>query len=224
MFDKAKKIRKPFRKKAKLLSIQEAQDQLFTNISEHTGWKRLKSTHCLKKTVNDLVFEIAFFSSKWNVSFERVEVQCFFNLYCKKFDKALNIHSSIGFFKITPPNEEWYDISDEEKLFLATKQICNQFDKDILPVCRGLEEDFQNTIIELTTKKNFDKYNLKLQFLDVYAGREHVIQLAQQYTESLPPEIKQDIEKYKQGDRSKAWMCNPSNLKYIIDNCILENV
>lgn len=219
LFDTLKGVKETPKK----LSTQDAQNRLYEAISEHTGWKLLKSQRCLKKTVGDLVFEIDFFSSKWNVPFERIEVNGGFSIFCKKFDKALNINSLVGHSSIKPQNGEWYDISDEKKLSLATEQICHRLNEDILPLCKSFEKDFANTIKLLAEEENFIKYNIRLQFLDAYAGRNYIIKLAQKYMDTLSDGIKQDIERYKRGDRSKAWMINPSNLKYIIDNDILGN-
>ena len=70
-----------------IFSVEEATQKLLTRLSESTGWKYLKSQCCIKKTVKDLVFQINFFSSKWNVSNERVEVSAEFKLWCKNYGK-----------------------------------------------------------------------------------------------------------------------------------------
>ena len=56
------------------LSVEQATQTLYTRLSEVIGWKLLKSQRCLKRTVGELVFEIDFYSSKWNCSFESVQV------------------------------------------------------------------------------------------------------------------------------------------------------
>lgn len=206
----------------KMLSVEDATSRLYNALSTYTGWNFLKSQRCLKKTIGDLVFQINFFTSKWNVSFERVEVQCECQMWCKKFDKTLNVKSQIGYYQFNPLNAEWYDISDERKLTIAIEQISKHLDKTVLPLCKAFEEDFTYAAIQLAEENNFKKYHIRLQFLDVYAGREYVYKLAQDYVDSLSDVMKQDMVKYKQGDRSKSWMINPSNLKYIIDNDLLD--
>ena len=37
-----------------------------SKLSETTGYKYLKSRRSLKKTIGQIVFEVLFFSSKWN--------------------------------------------------------------------------------------------------------------------------------------------------------------
>lgn len=49
-------------------SVEEATDMLMSGLAEDTGWKYLKSQRVIKQTVDKLVFEINFFSSKWNES------------------------------------------------------------------------------------------------------------------------------------------------------------
>ena len=71
-----------------IFSVEEATQKLFTRLSETTGWKYLKSQQCLKKTVRDLVFQINFFTSKWNISYKRVEVSAEFKLWCKSYGKS----------------------------------------------------------------------------------------------------------------------------------------
>ena len=53
-----------------MLNVAEAKTRLIQELSEITGFKYLKSG-VLKKTVKDIVFEINFFSSKWNESGQR---------------------------------------------------------------------------------------------------------------------------------------------------------
>jgi hypothetical protein len=208
---------------SKMLSVEEATGRLYKALAEYTGWKFLKSQRCLKKTIDDLVFEVNFSTSQWNKSFDTVYVYCEFSIWCKKFDKISNGHSTVGYYKFEPLNDYWHDISDEKKLSFAIERISNQMSETILPLCKAFEEDFSNGVILLTEEDNFKKYHISLRFLDIYAGREYVYKLAQNYINSLSYVCKQDIEKYKQGDRSKPWMINPSkNLKYIIDNDLLD--
>lgn len=56
-----------------MLNVAEAKTRLIQELSEITGFKYLKSG-VLKKTVKDIVFEINFFSSKWNESGQSIEI------------------------------------------------------------------------------------------------------------------------------------------------------
>ena len=205
-----------------MFSVTEATDRLYQILTEYTGWKFLKSQKCLKKVVGDLVFQINFFTSKWNLSYEHVEVQCECQMWCKKFDKTFNVVSAIGYYSLNPLDERWYDISDETKLAIAVKQICTKLDEAILPLCKIFEEDFLQGVLLLAEEDNFNKYHVRLEFIDVYAGRQYIRNLARSYVAPLSDYIKQDMVCYKQGDRSKWWMRCPSNLKYIVDNNLLD--
>ena len=55
-------------------TVEEATEKIFTKLTDSTGWKFLKSQRSLKKTFKDLIFEILFFSSKWNASGQNVEI------------------------------------------------------------------------------------------------------------------------------------------------------
>lgn len=207
---------------AKLLSVEDATSRLYNALAIYTGWKFLKSQRCLKKTIGDLVFQIDFFTSKWNTSYERVEVQCECQMWCKKFDKELNVNSQIGYYPLNPSNVVWHDISDEQKLSDVIAQISERLNETIMPLSKAFEEDFTSAATQLAEEHNFQKYHIRLQFLDVYVGRQYIYKLARNYVDSLSDVMKQDMLKYKQGDRSKSWMINPSNLKYIIDNDLLD--
>lgn len=61
------------RKMENILSVEETKTRLICELSTVTGFKYLKSG-ILKKTVKDIVFEINFFSSKWNASGQSIEV------------------------------------------------------------------------------------------------------------------------------------------------------
>ena len=221
-----------FKKKAKiLLSVEEAKDRLYREISEHLGWKFLKSQQSFKKVVNNLVFEIQFYSSKWNSSNENIEIQCELRLWCKKFDKIdknctdiykeNNVHSSVGFYAFTPPAGSWWNVTYDTDLSDVIKQLCDQFDEIAIPFYNQFETDFDKAVQMLSDEKIFNQYNISFKFIDHYAGRDYIVELAQKYYNSLSSVCKQDIVNYKNGATDKSWMINPSNLKYIIDNGII---
>lgn len=205
----------------KKLSVEEATGRVYGALAEYTGWKFLKSQCCLKKTVGDIVFQIDFYSSKWNYSYESIEIQCELQLWCKKFDKSANVHSHVGYYTLKPEQKEWWDISDEEQLKFTIEELCKMLDEAVIPLCKEFEENFKDAAIRLADESLFNKYHIQLRFLDVYAGRENIQECIKNYLNSLTDAEKQQIESYKQGDRSKAWMINPSNLKYIIDNNLI---
>ena len=112
-----------FKKKEKILTIAEAQEKLYASLSEYTGWKFLKSQHCLRKRVGNIVFDICFYGSKYNVSGEHIEANCEFEFWNKKFSNICNVNSKIGFVFLQPDNDYWYDISTEAKLNAAIDDL-----------------------------------------------------------------------------------------------------
>lgn len=69
-----------------MLNVAEAKTRLIQELSEITGFKYLKSG-VLKKTVKDIVFEINFFSSKWNESGQSIEINAELRLIYKTYGK-----------------------------------------------------------------------------------------------------------------------------------------
>ena len=66
-----------------VLNVEEAKARLIGELATITGFKCLKSG-ILKKTIKDIVFEINFFSSKWNASGQSIEVNADLRVVYKK--------------------------------------------------------------------------------------------------------------------------------------------
>lgn len=202
----------------KFLSVEEAMEGLCRYLSEQTGWKYLKSRRCLKKSVEDLVFEIHFRSSKWNLSYQRVEIDCELRFWTKKIDKTYNTHSSVGFYKFDPPTGVWWDISTESRL----AETCEKLKTAIMTYAVGLCREFEDNYVEATKKLMsdaiFEAYHIRLSFIASQLGNEYIAERAKRIYDSLNDNLRQQVNDYKQGDRSNMWMINPNNLKYIVDN------
>ena len=91
-----------------ILNVEEAKTRLIYELSIITGFKYLKSG-VLKKTIKDIVFEINFFFSKWNVSGQNIEINADLRLI---YFVADNLGKEI----IKDKAQQMYDaLSDEEK-------------------------------------------------------------------------------------------------------------
>lgn len=202
----------------KFLSVEEATEGLGRYLSEQTGWKYLKSRRCLKKTVEDLVFEIRFHSSKWNLSYQSVEIECELQFWTKKIDKSCTTHSSVGCYKFEPPAGVWWDISTESRL----AETCEQLKTAIMTYAVGLCREFEDNYVEATKKlmsdEIFEAYHIRLSFIASQLGNEYIAEKAKEIYHSLNASLRKQVKDYRQGDRSKMWMINPNNLKYIVDN------
>ncbi len=76
----------------KVFSVEEAQTKLYAALADAMDFKYLKSQRCLKKTVKNLIFEVDFYSSKWNRSGESVNIEAGFvimflqqNIYLRNY-------------------------------------------------------------------------------------------------------------------------------------------
>ena len=85
-----------------------------SKLSETTGYKYLKSSRSLKKTVGQIVFEVLFFSSKWNDD-NIIEINADFRVSYIKFGAASTIHGIVASKSFRPEQGYWFDISSEDK-------------------------------------------------------------------------------------------------------------
>ena len=208
-----------------IFSVEEATQKLFLSLSEATGWKYLKSQRCLKKTVKDLVFEIDFFSSKWNLSHQSVEVNAEFRLWCKNYGKlpVNNVIASISYQpELCHSNGGYlYDISTEEKLHSAFEDLNSRIQNTAVSLCTQFENDYL-AATESLFRKHFDEYNVHLDFIADKLGISVIREKAQEIYDSISDEMKRQALEYKNGARNKAWMINRGNLKYVIDNDLIK--
>lgn len=202
-----------------IYSVEEATQKLFDRLCEAMGWKFLKNRKSLKKTVKDLVFEILFFSSKWNASHQNIEINAEFRLINKSYGK-LPVNNVVASISYRPDGGTWYDISTEDKLNAVFEELnakmqatavslCGQFEADPKAAAKGLLND------------HFEEYNVYLDFIADTLGKDAITDKAQEIIADLSEEMKRQLEDYKNGSRDKMWMINRCNLKYIADNDLL---
>lgn len=200
-------------------SVEEAKDQMISYLSERINWKYLKSQRCFKKVINDLVFEISFFASKWNQSYDSVEVHFALGIWNKKLGKVNNVNSSIGYYSFIPPSDNyWWDISNETKLIKNMEYLASEIANHVISLTNKFEDDYLGTIKSLLCDELFDKYHIRLEFIALHFGNDFIADKAKSICNSLSDDLREQINSYRQGDRSKFWMINPTNLRYIVDN------
>ena len=202
-----------------ILNVQEAKTKLIYDLSIITGFKYLKSG-ILKKTIKDIVFEIHFFSSKWNTSGQSIKINAELRLVYKKYGK-LAVDNVVAFMSYNPIDGYWYDISTESKL-RETKDLLEQsFKETVLDLVTRFEEDY-NSAIQYLFLEEFDKYNVYLDFVADNLGKNVIKDKAQQIYDELSNEEKEQVIQYQNGARNKQWMLNRCNLKYIVDNNLFQ--
>ena len=206
----------------KFLDAAEARERLLYELSVMTGFKYLKSG-MLKKNLKDLVFEVDFQSSHWNLSGQSIEICAVFRLAYKKFGKlppnTYNIVASKGYH---PEGGYWYEITTESKLN-ETKNILAQLLKETaVDLADRFEKNYEEAMNYLFYDA-FDKYKVYLDFVADYFGQDFIKEKAQKIYDELSDDEKDMIVQYKNGTLTKkAFLLNRCNLKYIVDNDLYE--
>lgn len=80
-----------------------------------------------------------------------------------------------------------------------------------------MEENYKEAVKTLF-EKHFEDYHVKLEFAADVLGMDAIVQKALSIVDALSEEEKQDISDYKNGKRTKQWMINPTNLRFIYLN------
>lgn len=198
-----------------ILNVEDAKTRLIYELSIIIGFKYLKSG-VLKKTVKDIVFEINFFTSKWNASGQSIEINADLRVVYKKYGK-LPVDNVVASMSYNPADGYWYDISTESQL-LETRNILEQrFRETALDLVNRFEGDYTSAIQYLFFE-GFEKYNVHLDFIADNLGQDVIKGKAQQIYAELSDEVKEQVVQYQNGARNKSWMLNRCNLKYIMDN------
>lgn len=71
-------------------------------------------------------------------------------------------------------------------------------------------------------REHFVEYDVHLDYIADKLGKDAIRQKAQQIYDELSDEMKRQVSEYKNGICNKAWTINRCNLKYIIDNELIE--
>lgn len=143
------------------LSVNDAKQHLYEYLTDFTGWKFLKSGPSLKQVVGDMVFEIQFFSSKWNLSGESIEVNCELRIWSKRLDKRDTINSAIGVYSFRPEGGYWYDISTVEKLQSVEQALSREIAVRALDMVAKFEENYNDAMKSLGTNENLHLYQVE---------------------------------------------------------------
>ena len=205
------------------LSVEEATSTVYSELEEYTGWKFLKSQRCLKKKVGDLESVISFFTSKWNASHEYVGINADLRIVYKKLGKLLvqNVVASYGYRPKIGDDTYWYDISTKEKLDAVIKTLKSEIASTALQLAADMEKDKKEAVKTLL-EKHFEDYHVKLEFAADVLGLNAIVQKAHSIVDALSDEERQDLSDYKNGKRTKTWMMNPTNLRFIADHNLME--
>ena len=186
-----------------MLNVAEAKTRLIQELSEITGFKYLKSG-VLKKTVKDIVFEINFFSSKWNESGQSIEINAELRLIYKTYGK-LPVDNVVASMSYQPENGYWYDISTESRLLETRNILEKRFQETAMDLVHRFENNYHSAVQYLFFE-GFEKYDVHLDFIAEHLGQEAIKDKAHQIYVGLSDEVKEQIVQYQNGARNKTWM------------------
>ena len=187
-----------------------------SKLSEATGYKYLKSSGSLKKMIGQMVFEVLFFSSKYNDD-NNIEINADFRVSYKKYGAASTIHSIVASKSFQNNEEYWYDISNESKFDEILKYFETELQTTVVDLSDRFDKDFKAACQYLLEEK-FNEYHVFFDFLVDVLGEEKVMYRVNEFMDQLSESDKQQIANYKKGAKDKPWMINRSNMRFVADN------
>ena len=202
------------------MSIDEALTFLLSSIANELDFEYYKSKKCLNKTVKNLEFVLDFYSNKWNKAGESIEVNVGFHIYNKDYGK-LPVESVIAFKMYKPKDKEWFDITTKEKLDKVIVELGIVLKEEIKNLYLRFEDNYIETV-EYLFKEKFDEFNVYLDFIADNLGKDRILDKSKEIYANLSDNMLAQIDEYKKGIRNKTWMLNRSNIKYIVDNNLIN--
>lgn len=219
-------FKKYMKKEKSKVSDTTTTEDVITEINEHIakkiGWKYLKSQKCMKNTLGKLVFEIRCYSSKWNISAERVEVNWEFRLWTKEYDKISNVNSIVCHYSYRDKDNDWYNITTEQQFKKVSHIVIEEIKNTAVFFYEQFEKDYLNAVRLLGSEDYFQKFHVQLDFLADNLGIDAIREIAKKEYEGYPDSVKQEIEQYRSGEETTAnWTINRCNTRYIADNNLM---
>ena len=202
------------------MSIDDAITSLLLPIAKELDFKYYKSKRCLKKKVKNLEFVLDLYSNKWNKSEESIEVNVGFHIYNKDYGK-LPVESVVASKMYKPKDKEWYDITSEEKLGEVIDELSSVLKEEIGDLYLRFEDNYPAAIEYLLNKK-FSDFNVYLDFIADNLGKDIISDRVKEIYSNLSDDMLSQIDDYKKGIRNKTWMLNRNNIRYIVDNDLID--
>lgn len=202
------------------MSIDEALTFLLSSIANELDFEYYKSKKCLKKTVKNLEFVLEFYSNKWNKSGESIEVNVGFHIYNKDYGK-LPVETVIASKMYKPKDKEWYDITTKEKLDKVIVELSSNLKEEVKNLYIRFKDNY-TAAIEYLFNEKFSDFNVYLDFIADNLGKDKILDKAKEIYANLSDDMIVQIDEYKKGIRNKKWMLNRNNIKYIVDNGLIN--
>ncbi|MDE6737674.1 MAG: hypothetical protein K2K07_01070 [Lachnospiraceae bacterium] len=153
------------------VSVTEYIDSFIVDVNNAINWKYLKSRRVLKKEINDIVFQIDFYSSKFNSTGSRIEIKSECRVWCRKYDKSLTVKSGIADIAFMEDKGCWWDIRDEDNRntvlhsLLQELAAANEYMKNMSVSEQKMIGRFMNGENDLVNERNL-RYMIDYHLID----------------------------------------------------------
>lgn len=194
-----------------MATIKEYVDAFIAEVNEEIQWKYLKSSRNLKKKIGSVVFEIDFYSSKYNGMDAQIEIRSECRVW---WNDGL-----IAVFPFLENWDYWWDITSASQYQQVKEGLVAEIERKVLPMISIMQENFENGAMAIVTRDSFDRFSSDLQFINECVGREQAIELAKSYVDNFSSADWARAKSYLNGEDD---LCNEHNLKYLIDNELAE--
>lgn len=198
-------------------TVKEYIDSFIMDVNQIINWRYLKRRRELKKQINELVFQIDFYSSKYN-SCSEIEIRSECRIWCKSYDRSLTMKSGIARISFGTDAKYWWDITSEssrKKVFLS---IIEEIQTNVLPIVEELEKDYSSGLLKLIYRYGFDAYSNSIQLIDETLGREEALRAANEYSGNFTKMEKNMLDRFANGE---CCLENEKNLHYIMENHLI---
>ena len=143
----------------------------------------------LKKTLKNLVFEINFYTSKWNESHKNIEVNAEFRLVNKDYGKLPSNVNNIVAWMAYQPDTYWYDITTEEKLNDTFSELNNRIQSTAVKLFSEFEKD-PVAATKILFENYFDECSVSIDFVADMLGVDNINEKAKEIYDNLSDEMK----------------------------------
>lgn len=200
-------------------SVKESIDSFINDINNEINWKYLKSSRTLKKQISDIVFEINFYSSKYNGVDSHVEIRSECRIWCRKYDKSLTVKSAIATIAFLADKKYWWDITSEGNRKSTLQSLVQEINAKVISCTSEMEADFNSGLLNLIYSHGFSTYSNSIQLIDDLLGREEALKAASEYSKSFTSADQHLIKRFSNGETD---LVNEKNLRYMLDNHLID--
>lgn len=197
--------------------VKECIDSFIMDINHAIDWKYLKSRRMLKKQVNEIIFQIDFYSSKYNDN-SRIEIRSECRVWCRRYDKSLTIKSGIANISFLAEAGYWWDIQKENSRENTFQSIIKEIQTKVLPIVEEMEKDYNSGLRELVYRYGFNAFSNSIQFIDEVLGREEAFRAAGEYSKNFSEMERNILKRFARGE---CKLVNERNLHYMIENQLI---